>query len=256
MTGNYFTILGSSSGMPQPERACSGYVLQVDEELTLIDCGGGVASAFLNFGFDPLQVKRVFISHTHPDHVSDLPLFIQMVYLAGQKDSLDVFLPEEFVPSFENYIRALYLLPEKLPFRLNINGYQDGYIFKGSFKLAAFGNNHLKGYAPFIEKYNLPNKMQSHSFLIEVAGKSLFYSADVYDFEDIKEYLTGQDYVFIEATHLDFDQFIKYVPQLNIGQYIITHLGNPMEIKELRKKIGDSGLKNIRLAKEGLKIVL
>ena len=82
MSDYNFTVLGTSSGMPQPGMACSGYVLRTGRELSLIDCGGGVSAAFAACNFDPLQVERVFISHTHPDHVSDLPLFIQMIYLA------------------------------------------------------------------------------------------------------------------------------------------------------------------------------
>ena len=185
MPENAFIILGVSSGMPQPGQACSGYVLRTGSELSLIDCGGGISAAFVSNGFDPLQVERIFISHTHPDHVSDLPLFIQMVYLAGRKDPVDIYLPEEFVEPFENYLRAVYLIREKLPFKLNILGYESGVIYEGNFKLTAIGNRHLQEYAPFIEKYGLPNRMQCHSFDIEVAGRTLFYSADVFDLEDI-----------------------------------------------------------------------
>jgi len=240
--------------MPQPGQACSGYVLQTGHELSLVDCGGGVSAAFVAQGFDPLQVERVFISHTHPDHVSDLPLFIQMIYLAGRKKPVDIYLPEEFVEPFDTYLRAVYLIREKLPFKINISGYTSGFIFKKDFKLTAIGNRHLQGYAPFIEKYHLPNKMQCHSFEIEVSGGTLFYSADVFDFEDIKGHLNNQDYVVIEPTHLDFDQFLKFVPQVNVGQYIITHLGTTDEQAALRQAVENSKLKNIIFAREGLKL--
>ena len=110
------------------------------------------------------------------------------------------------------------------------------------------------GYAPFIEKFNLANKMQCHSFEIEVSKGSLLYSADVFDFEDIKEHLNNQDYVVIEPTHLDFDQFLKFVPQVNVGQYIITHLGTPEEQTALREAIEKSKLKNIIIAHQGLRL--
>ncbi|MBN1212897.1 MAG: ribonuclease Z [candidate division Zixibacteria bacterium] len=251
-----FTILGTSSGMPQPGRACSGYVLQTGPELSLIDCGGGVSAAFTANGFDPLQVERVFISHTHPDHVSDLPLFIQMIYLAGRKKPVDIYLPEEFVEPFINYLRAVYLIIEKLPFNLNISGYASGFRYEKKFILKAIGNRHLLGYAPFIEKYKLLNKMQCHSFQLEVSGRTLFYSADVFDLEDIKGHLNNQDYVVIEPTHLDFDLFLKFIPQVSVGQYIITHLGTVEGQTVLKRAVEKAGLKNVVFAREGLRLEL
>ena len=56
MSQNRMVILGSSSGNPSPTRATSGYILEVDSRLSLIDCGGGVCSSFLRRGFDPLEI--------------------------------------------------------------------------------------------------------------------------------------------------------------------------------------------------------
>ena len=254
MSENQFTILGTSSGMPQAGLACSGYVLQTGHELSLIDCGGGISSAFAANGFDPLKVERIFISHTHPDHVSDLPLFIQMIYLAGRKEPVEIFLPEEFVEPFKSFLKAVYLILEKLPFKIELSGYMGGFIYEKKFKLRAIANRHLQGYATFIEKYHLPNKMQCHSFEIEISGKTLFYSADVFDFDDIKGHLNSQDYVIIEPTHLDFERFLKFVPQVNVGQYIITHLGSLEGQAILKKSIEDSGIVNIVLAREGMRL--
>ena len=94
MNINSFTLLGTSSGVPQASRANAGYLLKTGDSLSLIDCGGGVTSSFLRAGFDPLKIDRVFISHTHPDHCCELSLVIQMVYLAGRTEPLDVYLPE------------------------------------------------------------------------------------------------------------------------------------------------------------------
>ncbi|MFZ5981388.1 MAG: MBL fold metallo-hydrolase [Candidatus Zixiibacteriota bacterium] len=254
MPENAFIILGVSSGIPQPGYACSGYTIKSGGELSLVDCGGGVSSSFLRRGLDPLAVKRIFISHTHPDHVSDLPLFIQMIYLYGRKEPLDVYLPEEFVQPFKIYLNAVYLLTEKLPFKLNLYGYQDGFIFRDRFTLKAIGNRHLSGYAPFLERLNLSNRMQCHSFALELAGKSLLYSADIYDLDDIKEYFDGHDYVVIEPTHLDFEQFLKFIREVKVGQYIITHLGRPEEIAALARQVAAAGVENLVMAKEGMEI--
>ena len=254
MAENAFIILGVSSGMPQAGCACSGYAIKKGQELSLVDCGGGVASSFLRRGLNPLAVRRIFISHTHPDHVSDLPLFIQMIYLNGREEPLDVYLPEEFVQPFKTYLNAVYLIPEKLPFELNLHGYLDGFIFRDNFTLKAYGNRHLSGYSPYLEKLNLPNKMQSHSFDLEIAGKTLFYSADIYDLDDIRGHLDGHDYAVLEPTHLDFNQFLEFAREIHVGQYFITHLGDSEEIVELARKARAAGIENLVMAKEGMEI--
>ena len=71
--------------------------MQVGESLNLIDCGGGVTSSFLRQGFDPLRLDRVFVSHTHSDHVGELTLVIQMLHVLNSNQRLTVYLPDEFI---------------------------------------------------------------------------------------------------------------------------------------------------------------
>ncbi len=262
MTANSFTILGSSSGMPQADRACAGYLLKTGESLTLIDCGGGVTSSFLRCGFDPLDVDRVFISHTHPDHCCELPLFIQMIYLAGRTRPLDIYLPEEFVEPFRAFLPAVYVIPEKLPFDLSLHGYTDGFVFENGFTLRAIGNRHLHGYAEYVGDLQLANKMQCHSFRIEVpassggSARSLFYSADVRDFDDLKPHLNNVDYAVLELTHIGLEQFFGFAPSASVGKFIITHLGSTDETAEIELMAEKAGLDNLRIAQDGLQLPL
>ncbi len=262
MPENTFTILGSSSGMPQADRACAGYLLKVDDRLSLIDCGGGVTSSFLRCGFDPLDVDRVFISHTHPDHCCELPLFIQMVYLTGRTRPLDIYLPEEFVKPFRAFLPAVYVIPEKLPFDLNLHGFTDGFTFSDGFSLRAIGNRHLQGYAEYLGNLQLANKMQCHSFRIEVpassgrSAKCLFYSADVGDFADIKPHLDSVDYAVLELTHVELEPFFELAPTLSVGKFIISHLGDAEETARVTQMAAKVGLGNLRIAHDGLQLSL
>jgi len=256
MSDNTFTILGSSSGVPQANRCTAGYVLNIDGQLSLIDCGGGVTSSFLKRGLDPLKVDRIFISHTHPDHVCELPLFIQMIILAGRSQPFDLFLPEEFVKPFQTYLPAVYLMPERISFDININGYQSGFEFDDNFHLTAIGNSQLEPYAEIVNKLNLPNKMQCNSFQIETNSKRLFYSADVGGFDDIKPYLDGNDYVVMETTHINLDDFFALAPTVKVGEYVITHLGDDKDLAELHRLAQKAGLNNFTTAVDGLELRL
>jgi ribonuclease BN (tRNA processing enzyme) len=262
MTTNSFTILGSSGGMPQPDRACSGYLLEVGKGLTLIDCGGGVSSSFLRCGFEPLGVDRIFISHTHPDHCCELPLFIQMIYLAGRKEPLEVYVPEEFVEPLGAWLRAVYVIPGKLPFDLRLHGYTGGFVFSDGLTLEAIGNKHLAGYAEYIDKLQLSNKMQCHSFRIEIPTSSdrdtwtIFYSSDIGSFDDISSHLNGVDYAVMELTHVDLEKFFELAPSHAVGKFIISHLGDAETAAQLAQMAKKAGLDNLRLAHDGMVLPL
>ncbi|MDH4157521.1 MAG: MBL fold metallo-hydrolase [candidate division Zixibacteria bacterium] len=250
-----FTVLGSSSGAPQAERATAGYLLKTGDSLSLVDCGGGVASSFLKRGYQPTDVDRIFISHTHPDHVGELPLFIQMIYLAGRKKSLDIYLPAEFVKPFDRFMPAMYLIREKLPFEINLTGYESGFAYDADFRLTATGNNHLRGYADLLARLDLPNRMQCHCFNIVAGGKSIFYSSDILSFADVRDHLDGHDYVFLETTHIDLEEFLDFAHEIRVGRYIMTHLGTPEEIATISALAEKYGIDNLAMAADGMEIV-
>ena len=257
MSGSTFTVLGSASGLPQADRACSGYVLQTGESLSLIDCGGGVTASFLRCGFDPMKLDRVFVSHTHSDHCCELSLIIQMLHVLGSERRLDIFVPDEFVRPFLAYLNAVYMFPQHVTPDLHIRGYADGFCFQGDgFKLTAVGNLHLEKAADLIESYDVPNQMQCHSFRIETGDKSLFYSADVAGLADIAAQLENLDYAVIESTHVDLGQLFDHAGSSSVGRYILTHLGSEEEVARLHEQVKTSGLHNIAFATDGLRLPL
>ncbi len=254
MGKNEFIVLGSSSGMPQANRACAGYALKVGVGLSVLDCGGGVCSSFLRSGLDPRDIERIFISHTHPDHCAELPLLIQMVYLTGRERPLDVFVPAEFADPLKACLLAMYLIPDKMPFDLRIVGYEPGKLHDGDYALEALANRHLHGYADLIERLNLPNQLRCHSFLITVNGKRLLYSADIADFADIQESLKGCDVAVIESTHVDLEPLLETARERPNCRFIITHLGSPEEVANLVTMIDKAAADNVVLAEDGLRL--
>jgi len=250
-----FTILGSSSGLPQARRACSGYVLQTGESLSLIDCGGGVTGSFLRHGFDPQKLDRVFVSHTHSDHCCELSLVIQMLHVLKSERRLDIFIPDEFVRPFLNWLNAVYLFPQHITPDLHLNGYADGFVYRGDgFELTALANQHLEKAADLIEKYNVPNRMQCHSFRITTSAKALLYSSDVGSWHDIAPHLEDLHYVLVESTHVDLSLVIDQASHLSTAKFILTHLGSETEVAQLMRQIDNSGASNVIIAQDGFRL--
>ena len=73
----HLTVLGAGTALPVPGRSPSGYLLRMDEECLIFDLGPGTLARLAAAGFSYRDVRRVFISHLHSDHVLDLITLLQ-----------------------------------------------------------------------------------------------------------------------------------------------------------------------------------
>jgi len=256
MSANSFTILGSSSGLPQPNRACSGYLLKTGESLSLIDCGGGVCQSFLRCGFDPLKLDRVFISHTHSDHVCELSLVIQMLHVLRSKRRLELYLPEEFVQSFKDWMIAVYQLPGRIKPDIQVRGYTEGVVYDKEFRVTAYSNTHHAGVADDVTRLGIANKLECNSLRFDTDSGSVFYSADLGSFEDIRSHLNSLDYAIVESTHIDLNDFFEFAKNSDVKHWILTHLGDEQQVEELKQQIMSAGLLNVVTAEDGMALDL
>ena len=74
-----FTVLGSGTTVPDPDRGPAGFLLQVGTRHYLVDGGSGTLQRCAQVGVDPRELDAGFYSHRHPDHTGDLvPLLFAM----------------------------------------------------------------------------------------------------------------------------------------------------------------------------------
>jgi ribonuclease BN (tRNA processing enzyme) len=68
------TVLGCDGSWPGPGGAGSGYLVQTDDAVLLLDAGPGTFANLCRWG-DPARVTAVILTHEHPDHWTDLESF-------------------------------------------------------------------------------------------------------------------------------------------------------------------------------------
>ena len=79
------TVLGKSPSWQDAGGACSGYLIEEDDTVVLVDCGNGVF-AKLRERVDYVDVDAVVISHLHADHFLDLvPYSYALTYAPRQQ---------------------------------------------------------------------------------------------------------------------------------------------------------------------------
>ena len=91
------TFLGTSSGVPTRARNVSAVALRLPQrsEIWLFDCGEGTQHQFLRSDLRLSQLRRVFITHMHGDHVFGLPGLLASLGLAGSCPAgVDLYGPD------------------------------------------------------------------------------------------------------------------------------------------------------------------
>ena len=99
------TILGSASAKPTADRHPSAQMVNVDEQYFLVDAGEGVQQQMFRYGFNPLRLRGVFISHLHGDHVFGLFPLLSTLGLYGRQTPLKVYAPRPFGEILEAHLR-------------------------------------------------------------------------------------------------------------------------------------------------------
>jgi ribonuclease Z len=245
-------IVGCSSGMPSANLSHSCYLIEESGRFYMFDCGDGASSALLRCGTDTSAIENVFISHTHPDHVNGLPMFIQMEYLNNRRESLTIHIPSEFEKAFWTTMKGFYLFPEKLNFDIVVRTVDDGYEFDdGGMRIEAHANSHLLGHREFLSSRDFDNRMQCFSFVAQVEGKKLVYSADIGSLDDLRDIALNADLLLTEGMHFDLDQLPALLIEKNVQRCILTHLSDDFGHEVVQQSFSKAGYENLGLASEG-----
>jgi ribonuclease Z len=98
------TFLGTSSGVPTRSRNVSSVALRLPQraEVWLFDCGEGTQHQLLRSELRSSQIRRIFVTHMHGDHIFGLMGLLASCGLAGSAQAIDIYGP----PGLDDYIRA------------------------------------------------------------------------------------------------------------------------------------------------------
>jgi ribonuclease Z len=123
------TFLGTSSGVPTRSRNVSSVALRLPQraEVWLFDCGEGTQHQLLRSDIKTSQIKQIFVTHMHGDHIFGLMGLIASMGLAGNAQDLDIYGPgglEEYLFACAKYS---YI---HLGSRLRIHQVQPGLVYE------------------------------------------------------------------------------------------------------------------------------
>jgi ribonuclease Z len=123
------TFLGTSSGVPTRSRNVSSVALRLPQraEVWLFDCGEGTQHQLLRSDLKSSQIRRIFITHMHGDHIFGLMGLIASCGLAGSGQTIDLYGP----PALGDYLKACSKYSHTEIFqRVNVHNVQPGIVYE------------------------------------------------------------------------------------------------------------------------------
>jgi len=91
------TFLGTSSGVPTLTRNVSSLALKLTQssEVWLFDCGEGTQHQIMKSNIKSSQIKKIFITHMHGDHIYGLPGLLATLGLSGKSKGIEIYGPTQ-----------------------------------------------------------------------------------------------------------------------------------------------------------------
>jgi ribonuclease Z len=84
-------LLGSGAPFPNARRTMTMLAFESGGSAVAVDCGGDLAHGLAAAGIGVDRVDALVLTHEHPDHVGAFPLFMELAWLGGRRNPIDVY---------------------------------------------------------------------------------------------------------------------------------------------------------------------
>jgi ribonuclease Z len=132
-------FLGTSGSMPTAQRAPAALLVRRGGDKLLFDCAEGTQRQLLRSSIGLIELREIFITHFHADHVLGLPGMLKTFALRGRELPLVVYGPHGLV----DLLGSLKRVVGKLSYDLRLVELEPGDVLeRDDYRLAAFGVAH------------------------------------------------------------------------------------------------------------------
>lgn len=194
-------VIGCDGSYPSANGACSGYLVQHEDNAILLDCGSGVLSKLMALT-DPAKLKAIIITHWHHDHASDL-LVLQYYLLIHQK-TLIIYAPLD-----DNPLKDICISKE-----FDIRDVRE-----------------IQDIGPIkVEVLPVAHSLPAYAIKLSCKGTSMVYTGDTNRWENLVSFCRDTNLLICDATFLN-EQWRDDLPHLTAQQ--AAYLGKQSEAKQL-----------------------
>lgn len=247
-------IVGSGTVFPRTERRQSCVAVEAGGETLIFDLGNGAVRGMLHAGLDPLDVDRLFITHFHPDHTSDIPsLMFSMKYGMSEERTkpLHVTGPKPF-EDFWNSFKTVYRSWMEPDFPLEIA------------ELPVEAGHRMELPGGILSWTPAEHRPESIAYRLDTdTGGAFVYTGDTEYSQSVVELARGAHTLLIEcslpdaaaiAGHLTPSSAARMASEAGVGRVVLTHLFPPVLELDLVSEVGKGFDGEIIVAEDGMKL--
>ena len=194
------TFIGTTHGVPEPNRKYSCSLIEAGGRKYLIDVGTDPMPELINRGIHPNEITALFVTHTHSDHIGGLVPYVSLMSWFYMEARPQIYLPElRVVDGLKAWLGATHgTLREDIPFFEIREGliYDDGVL-----KVTAMKTGHI---------------LNAYAFILEAEGKKVLFTGDMKHIDgptaDYARYVTDDDFDLVVAECAHFDAMLYLEP--------------------------------------------
>jgi ribonuclease BN (tRNA processing enzyme) len=250
-------VIGSACGFPVPGRGHSSLLLSMSSGSILIDAGEPCSRSLAEAGISFDAIDAVLLTHGHADHTGGLPMLIQSLWISRRTKPLTILLPEELSGPLQQWLNAIYLGPDFIPFEIKFVGWETRSLFQfGGLQIQPRETTHLKSLS---EEFG-NGRFKSYSLHVEHPDFHVVFSGDLGSPTDLEVQLNQPvDLLVSELAHFRPSELFRFLDSRPVRKLLLTHLapelnGNEESIvQQAQKELPETF---ILVAKDGLRLPL
>jgi ribonuclease BN (tRNA processing enzyme) len=212
------TVLGSGTCVPSVRRSAPGYLLEVSGRQILVECGNGTLRQLESSGKGYKEIDAILITHTHPDHFSDLTAILHALMATPgftRERGLSIIGPRGFERIYECCITSILRKPGTFTVEVReAEGKMDlGYIHVLTAKTIHSGN--------------------SIAYRFECEGRSIVITGDCDYDEGVVSLSMNADLLVIDCSfpsalkvsgHLSAKECGMVARKAKVGKVLLSHI--------------------------------
>ncbi|HWT93762.1 MAG TPA: MBL fold metallo-hydrolase [Solirubrobacteraceae bacterium] len=235
------TVLGKSPAYTDAGGACSGYLVEEDGTVVVLDCGNGVFGKLRRF-VDYCAVDAVVISHLHADHFLDLvPFSYGLIYAPRQQP-----VPVDRWPGTKHPSRPTLHAPKGAieVFKRVTGAWGDEDLILKAFDVREYETRDELDIGPLHVRFHqvphfLPNT-NAVEFSSTATSTRMVYGADHAPTAELVDFARDADLLLIEATlprperdgvrgHITPHEAGEHAKRANVKQAVLVHISDELD---------------------------
>ena len=236
------TILGSGSYQPEYKRHSASHFVQIDKQNLVFDFGRGVLDQLQKSKVEYYQIDKIFISHLHSDHWSEIAPFLHIALAEPLTDKLrkkdiTIYGPVGFKKAYNLLLTAFDLKKFNPKYKVGVVELKNNSVVKGK-------NWTIKSH---LVKHSSRHKCLGYRLTSK--GKVLAYSGDTEDCPGLRKACHQADLAIVETSwpeklkpkgHMTGKSVGQMAEQEKIKKLVCTHMSpyflKHFDVKKIVKK--------------------